>query len=365
MRIHTTRGRVARVGGLGLLAALAAAVATACTTPAPSVEGGTAAPSASAPLPMAATASTDSPGSDGIHPLYPLDAGPPDPLAQRFCDAIYTLPAQRTAECCDGAPAGDGGSAPKPSPIAVAFGGQCVRVLTSALSSHAVDLAPTDVDACAAAIAKATVGCDWVTLTLTVPIPPACEGILAGQLAEKAPCRSSLECAAGLRCQGLSAIDVGTCGPPRPPGQECNLAIDSFATLTRQDHNASAHPECDGYCSGKRCTAALPEGGACKLDAPCGKNRCEGGKCTATPLPGPGEACTAQCAYGLRCLGGKCAAPKAEGEACQTGAECRGACAPATLADGGAGGMCEKTCTMQWKMPKPQPPKAPPPRPRR
>lgn len=354
--MHTTRGRIAHAGGL--LAALAALIAPACKTPAPSVDGGPAAPS-SAP----AQAPTESPGSDAIHPLFPLDAGPPNPLAQRFCDAIYTLPAQRTAECCDGNPAVDGGPAPPPSPIAVTFGGQCVRVLTSALSSHAVRLAPADIEACAAAIAKATVGCDWVTLTLTVPMPPACEGIVAGQLPEKAPCRSSLECAAGLRCQSLSAIDVGTCGPPRPPGQECNLAIDTFAALTRQDHYATAHPECDGTCSGKRCVAALPEGGACKVDAPCGKNRCEGGKCTAAPLPGPGEACTAECAYDLRCLGGKCVAPKAEGESCQSGAECRGACVPANLDDGGAGGTCEKTCTMRWKMPKP--PKARSVRPRR
>jgi hypothetical protein len=313
-----------------------------------------------------APAPTDSPGSDEIRPLYPLDAGPPDPLAQRFCDAIYTVPAQRTAECCDGAPAGDGGSAPKPSPIAVAFGGQCVRVLTSALSTHAVSLAPADIDACATAIAKATVGCDWVTLTLSVPIPPACEGILVGQLHEKAPCRSSVECAAGLRCQGLSAIDPGTCGPPRPSGEECNLAVDTFASLTRQDHYARTHRECEGYCSGKRCAPALPEGGACKVDAPCGKDRCEGGKCTAAPLPGEGQACSALCAYGLRCLDGKCSAPKAEGEACKTGAECRGACTPANPGDGGAGGTCQKTCRMELRIPTSRPPpKVPPPRPRR
>jgi hypothetical protein len=364
MTTHTTRGGIAGVAGL--LAALAAVVAPACQTPAPSADGGSAAPSASAPIPAPAAAPTDSPGSDEIRPLYPLDAGPPDPLAKRFCDAVYTLPAQRTAECCEA------GAAPKPSPIPLALGGQCVRVLSYALSTNAVRLAPADVDACAAAIAQATVGCDWVTLTLTVPIPPACEGILAGQLPEKAPCRSSLECAAGLRCQGLSAIVPGVCGPPRPPGQECNLAIDSFAALTRQDHYASAHAECDGTCSGKRCTAALPEGGACKDDAPCGKLRCEGGKCTAAPLPGAGQACSSVCAYGLRCLGGKCAAPKAEGGACETGAECRGACVPANLGDaprppgdGGTGGTCEKTCTFQLRMPKQQPPKAPPPRPRR
>ena len=328
-----------------------------CTTPdasrAPLADGGSAAPSASAArAPAPATEPTDSPGSDEIHPVYPIDAGPPDPLAQRFCDAIYALPARRAGECCGTA-----------SSVGEAFAGQCVRALTYAMATHAVRLAPAGVDACVAAITKETVGCDWVTLKLSVPMPPACEGILEGQLHEKAPCRSSLECAAGLRCQGLSSIDLGVCAAPKPVGQECNLAVDMLASFTRQDHYARAHPECEGYCSGMRCQAAVPEGGACKADAQCGKLRCEGGKCTAAPLPGSGEACSAECADGLRCIGGKCAAPRAEGAACKSDVECRGQC---VRGDGGAGGTCTKTCTMQWPIPKAPPvPKAPPARPKR
>ena len=254
---------------------------------------------------------------------------------------FYALPARRAGECCGAA-----------SRIGATFADQCVRVLSYAMGANAVKVAPASVDACAEAMAKATSGCDWVTLTNRVPLPPACDGILEGQLHEKAQCRSSLECAAGLRCLGLSAIDLGVCGPPRPTRGECNLAIDTLASFTRQDHYGRAHPECEGYCAGKRCQAALPEGGACKADAACGKLRCEAGKCTSAPLPGAGEACSAECAYGLRCIGGKCAAPRGEGEACKGDVECRGRCVPG---DGGAGGTCAKTCTMTWPLPKAAP----------
>jgi hypothetical protein len=356
MKAKRTRSRLASVAGLLAVAVAAPCiVAAGCTTPdasrAPGVDGGSAAPSGSAvetsSAPAPAAPPTDSPGSDELHPVYPVDGGPPDPLAQRFCDAIYALPARRAAECCSTAPS-----------IGAAFAGQCVRVLSYAMSTHAVRLASADVDACAEAIEKATVGCDWVTLKLSVPIPPACDGILEGQLHDKAPCRSSLECADGLRCQGLSSIDVGACGPPRPAGQACNLAVDMLASFTRQDHYPRKHPECEGYCSGMRCQPTLPEGGACKGDAPCGKLRCEGGKCTAAPLPGAGAACSADCAGDLRCIDGKCSTPRAGGEACKTDVECRGRCVPG---DGGVGGTCDKTCTMVWPTTKAPPPKAPPP----
>jgi hypothetical protein len=304
-------------------------------------------PPEAAPAAPVVNAPTDSPGSDEIHPVYPRDAGPPDPLAQRFCDAVYGTPARRAAECCGGPPSG----------TVAAFAGECVRVLTYAMSTQAIRVAPADVDACAAAIDKVVVGCDWVTLKFSVPAPPACDGILKGQLKEKAACRSSLECEPGLRCQGLSTIDLGVCGPPRPAGQECNLAVDTLASLTRQDHYARAHAECEGYCKSMRCQAPIPAGGACVSDAVCGALRCEAGKCTSAPPPGAGEACTAACAFGLRCLEGKCTPPRAEGEACKSAVECRGAC---VTGDGGAEGTCGKTCTMQLSLPKPPPPKAPP-----
>jgi hypothetical protein len=152
---------------------------------------------------------------------------------------------------------------------------------------------------------------------------------------------------------------MGTCSAPKPAGQSCNLAVDMLATLTRQDRFDRAHPECEGYCAGRRCEPALAEGAACKADVQCGKGHCAEGKCASTPLPRAGEPCsTTECAYGLRCMQGKCVAPKADGEACTADAECRGAC---DKGDGGAG-KCGKQCTiaiptMPRATPVPMPPR--------
>ncbi len=342
MTADTTRRRRTIVSGLLALAG-AWIVAAGCKGPDASRAEATGAgdasvPDAGAAAPHAAPPQAESPGSEEIRPVYPRDAGPPDPLAQRFCDAVYGLPARRAAECCGTAPG-----------VGAGLADQCVRMLSYAMGANAIKIAPASVDACTEAMTKATVGCDWVTITKSVPIPPSCEGILEGQRREKATCRSSLECAPGLRCLGLSAIDLGVCGAPRPTGGECNLAIDTLASFTRQDHYARAHAECEGWCSARRCRPAGAEGGACKSDAACGKLRCEGGKCTSAPVPGAGEACSVECAYGLRCIGEKCATPKAEGAACEGDVECRGKC---VAGDGGKGGTCGKTCTMTWPLPK-------------
>lgn len=310
----------------------AASLASACTEGkkpdgAPS---SSAAASASAP---ASAAPTVARGSDEIRPVYPVDAGPPDPLAQRYCDAVHEVPARRMSECCG---QGFGGSA--------MLGGQCVRVLTAALSTRAVALDAAGIDKCAEAMKQVTSGCDWVMPYATLALPAACDGIIKGTLAEKARCRSSLECGEGMRCQGLSTVDLGTCGPPKAAGGSCNLANDMLATFTRQDDFGRAHPECEGQCAGRRCLAAVPEGGACKFDEQCGRLRCAEGKCAKSPPPRAGEPCsTSRCGYGLRCAEGKCVAPKAEGDACTSDLECRGAC---DRGDGGAQGKCQKTCEL-------------------
>jgi hypothetical protein len=138
--------------------------------------------------------------------------------------------------------------------------------------------------------------------------------------------------------------------------------VDTLASMTRQDHYEHDHPECEGWCKSRRCQALVPAGGACATDAACGALRCEAGKCTSAPLPKVGEACSGACAFGLRCLEGKCTAPHAEGQACKSAAECRGACA---AGDGGTGGTCEKTCTFSLNVPKPLSLRPPPPRPAR
>lgn len=320
--------------GCAALAAIAAIVAACTSSPSP-------APLASHSAPPASTAPPVEPrerGADEILPVYPADAGAPEPLAERFCDVVYSLPERRRAECCPGA-------------FRASMRSECVRTLSVALRDRAVEIAPSGLDACADAMTEATLGCDWV-VGLTAPLPPACDGLLQGKLPEKAKCRSSLECAGSLRCQGLSTIDVGACGPPKAAPQACNLANDMLATFTRQDHLDRAHPECDGWCARSRCREAIPVGGACDSDIQCGKHRCSSGKCTDAPLRALGEPCTGdECLGGSKCVKGKCAAPKAENEPCEENAECRGAC---ERPDGGATGSCQKTCN--WLQQTPIPP---------
>jgi hypothetical protein len=330
------RAMSATLSGSSLARALLAALLFGACSPSQKVEVDASAASASAttsPLASASAAPSsdylDSRGGDDIRPVYPVDAGAPDPLAQRYCDAVLALPERRRGECC-GAPSG----------VAAAIASQCVRTLTFALGQHALTLAPADVDRCVEAVTKATSGCDWVTPSSTA-VPSECDGILKGARAEKAQCRSSLECAEGMRCLGLSTIDTGTCGPPKATNSQCNLAVDTLAAFTRQDHLERTHPECEGFCARNRCEAAVTPGGPCNSDVACGHGRCASGKCASAPPPIAGEACTETCAAGARCLKGKCTTPKAEGDGCEADAECRGTC---VRADGGTAGTCAKSC---------------------
>jgi hypothetical protein len=297
-------------------------------------EGDPAATSATASARPAASAATSEPGTTSkpdreVKPVYPIDAGPPDPLALRFCEAVQTLPEKRKEECCVGARLG------------VAPVDSCVRTLSYALSQHAVTVAPADLDRCAEAMKAATSGCDWVT-PFAIVIPPACVGILKGALAAKAPCRSSLECAGGLRCQGLSATDLGVCGPPRAARFQCGVGIDTLAAFTRQDQIDRDQPECEGRCTRGRCEDAPALGAECKSDAQCGKNVCIAGKCAVGALPALGAACPGgTCAPGAGCVNAVCVAPKAEGAACASAAECRGEC---VLGDAGQAGTCSMRC---------------------
>jgi hypothetical protein len=261
--------------------------------------------------------------------VYPMDAGPSDPLAVRFCDAVLTLPEKRREECCAGARV----SAPRTD--------ACVRTLSYAIAQHAVSLAPAELDRCAEAMKAATSGCDWVT-PRPASISPACTGIVKGALPDKAPCRSSLECAGGLRCQGLSATDLGVCGAPRAAGGACGVGFDTLAVYTRQDHVDREHPACEGRCERGSCADAIALGAECKTDAQCGKNLCVAGKCGSSALPALGAACPAGvCAPGAGCVNAVCVAPKAEGAACSSRAECRGDCVPG---DAGTAGTCAMRC---------------------
>jgi hypothetical protein len=265
-----------------------------------------------------------------IQPVYPVDAGPPDPLAAKFCDAALGLPIRRQAECCGEEP---GFSA----------AGECVRTMTHALRVRAVELEASAVDRCAAAASASLTGCGWVGSSRP-PVPEACRDLVRGVLGAGTACRSSLECAAGLHCHGLSATSKGVCGKPKPDGALCGGGIDTLAAYTAQARLDAKHPECDkGYCSKGRCLAFVATGEACTNSAQCGAEAsCRAGRCSAQGLPRSGERCSSdQCADGVRCVKGACVTPKNEGESCETDAECRGAC---LRPDAGGAGRCGKRC---------------------
>jgi len=264
-----------------------------------------------------------------VRPVYPMTSAPPDPLAQRFCEAIHELPAKRKAECC------------KSSPGFTVIE-QCTRTLSFALREKAVTLAPTDVDKCAEAMAKSVEGCDWVA-PLPPYVPAACDGIIRGTLVEGTRCRASLECADNLRCLGAGPTEPGRCSKPLPRGGPCSHAVDTLAAYTAQSSSDARHPECAGYCAKRWCADAVPVGGACESTTECGPERyCVSGHCAEGSLPAAGQPCLAGlCAKGDRCVKGKCLAAGAIGDRCDNDTDCRSGCEKP--ASGGAG-KCFMKC---------------------
>jgi hypothetical protein len=268
-----------------------------------------------------------------IEPVYPatLD-GAPDPLAEQLCSALHTLPETRRAACCA-------------APAAVELAGECTRVLTLALRARAVRLDAADVDACAAAMARALDGCDWVGPFPVAP-PAACAGIVRGAVAAGERCRSSLECAGGLRCRGAGPTQPGRCSAALDDGALCGLAVDTLASYTRQEAVDREHRECAGYCARHRCHRAVARGAACTLSSQCvDGDHCAAGRCAGAPFAAVGEPCTgADCAPGSRCVQHRCLVPRGDGATCGSDFECRGGC---VRAPGAVDARCAPRCDLR------------------
>lgn len=323
-----------------LLAVLATVIAPFALTPgcrrdeAPA-PGGPAA-SASAPLDetaMAAAAASAAVKSDEVRPVYPVLQGEPEPAARKLCAALHDVPSRRRAECCDTSPSSNLASV-------------CEGVVTAALRSGAVAIDDAAIGRCVEAIERSHQGCDWVT-PLSSQLPAECDGLVSGRLAAGDKCRSSLECADGLRCHGAGPTSVGRCGKPREGGV-CNTGVDVLATYARQDGFDKAHPECEGVCSQHRCQPLLAAGAACTASAACGAgSRCVSGHCAARAPKAEGEKCsdTLDCGTGLHCEAGACKAKGGEGESCQRDLDCRGVCLKSA---GQAKGVCGHRCSVDW-----------------
>lgn len=283
------------------------------------------APDASAAAPVDSRESAE----DEVRSVYPAQAGAPSPLAQRLCEAMQELPARRRASCCQGSPG-------------MLLTGECVRMLSAALTSGAVKLEAPAVDACVQAMEQAYQGCEWVG-PQAPSIPAACLGLIHGTLAAGARCRSALECVDGLRCLGVGPTDVGQCGPPGGAGQLCAISVDALATYTRQDTLDEAHPECQGHCAKRQCADSVALGGACVFEAQCGPGlHCAAGKCTEGERAGVGQPCVnGGCEEAARCLQSTCVSPKPAGAVCERDAECLGGC---VRPDGGRAGTCGPRC---------------------
>lgn len=255
-------------------------------------------------------------------------AAAPDPLAQRLCDALHTLPETRMAQCC--------GRAPSSS-----LAGECARTLSGALEAKAVRLDAADVGRCAEVASQALAGCDWVT-PLMPRSPEACRGLVTGEKAVGAPCSSSLECNEGLFCRGGGSA-AGVCASPGGVGAPCGTSEDLLASYVRQTDLEVLHPECAGHCMAGGCAAFLPLGGACSSNRQCAREQhCGAGHCREGAFAASGEACTAtSCGPGTFCKEGKCAALKAAGEPCTSPFECKAAC---VMAEGAKAGTCGMKC---------------------
>jgi hypothetical protein len=248
---------------------------------------------------------------DGLGTIYPQGA-PPHPLAIRLCEALHALPLRRKAECCGG------GAAPF-------LATECARVLGATLHAKTVELEEASVDRCASAMADALAGCDWVTPSAP-PVPESCQQLLRGKLQRGSVCRSSLECAGDMHCEGVSPTKTGMCAPPGGEGAGCGTHVDVLATYVADRHLATSHPFCADHCSlaAHRCGPSPEAGAACRAHVNCARSQlCLEGRCSAAAPGGRGAPCGAvPCSDGLRCLEGKCAPGASSGESCTSDADC-------------------------------------------
>ncbi len=268
---------------------------------------------------------------DEVKPVYPMDAGPAEPLAARFCAAMGARQEERRAECCKVKPG-------------VVLTQECTRMLSAALATKALRIDPAALDACVAAVESTFAGCDWVGPFPPAP-PAACQRVFEGLLPEGARCRSSLECAKSLRCHGVGPTTAGKCGPGKAIGESCGSATDALAGYARQSIDVS-HPECKAACVTHRCAEPAADGAACVLSAACREGSlCVDKKCQKRAPARIGQACPGgACEAGGECVLGKCAAKKVAGAACATDFECLGGC---LKPKGQARGVCGMRCDLR------------------
>lgn len=220
-------------------------------------------------------------------PRPPAGAAAPQATARAelLCHLLQGGPAERRAACCGNAGGGH-------------VEAECVRVLGAALAAGRVAIDDGALSRCSEALPTEFAGCDWVTPGQ--PMPPAeCRGLTRGLVNAGAACRSSLECAAPLHCEGGTPTEPGRCSPPLPDGAACRAPSDNLASLLFARDLEQVHPSCAGACSlaAHRCEPKMPEqrdarahaarqgaalpGAACRTDFDCQRGGCAAGVCGA------------------------------------------------------------------------------------
>lgn len=276
-------------------------------------------------------------GSTGVMagPLYPLTVTP-DPLAVRLCDLIYTVPNERKAACCGGQNQG-------------VPAGECVRLLSASVQNKSVVIDVAAVERCETAIKSQTKDCNWVTPSQP-RVPDACQAVLVGQVPEGGVCRSSLDCAGKLHCDGATPNKTGTCTSPRATGAGCGPYTDALISGVGQRDVERQKPPCAEFCalSTHTCGPLPTEGTGCFVNNNCAPGQvCASGKCTAAAPAKEGESCEAKpCDAGLRCVAAKCVALGMAGASCTSDFDCaQGGCVKAN-----GKGTCGKKCATSLDM---------------
>lgn len=227
--------------------------------------------------------------------------------AVALCSALHELPSQRRAECC----------AEPPVPV---YFDECVRLLSNAVRARKVSIESSRTARCAAEVAEATLGCDWVAPTLAAP-PAQCAGAVTGLVEEGGPCTSSLECRGALHCAGQGATTPGVCRAPQAVGGSCGTSVDSLATYLGVRALEAQKPLCEDFCdlTTHRCAPKPAEGAACNASVNCASDQaCRSGRCEKLERAArearsqPGGACTTD----LDCAAGGCVADADGGRSC-------------------------------------------------
>lgn len=162
------------------------------------------------------------------------------PMVARLCQSLSELPRARRAECSHTRPG-------------ISLTNQCTRMLAASVSSGAVSLVEPEADKCLAEWNQRYEGCDFLERA-SLPQPAACAHVFVGNLGLESVCRSSLECGAGLICDGAGPTESGHCRPPHDKGASCGLSVDPL--LAYVQGAAADRQECLGACVNNRCTGS-------------------------------------------------------------------------------------------------------------